>query len=260
MTFAKLQSMINELVTLDGVETRVIGQSVSGRPISAFHVGGNGKQIIVTGAIHAREWITAALVVELCKHFKSTPHIAGCGGSPPAGFWFIPLCNPDGAEISLDGGKPLWKANTRGVDLNVNFDADWGGGAQNVRTAGAENYIGEKPESEPEVIALVNFTKKIRPAAVIAYHSKGEVIYYSGCGKCKKRDIKIVRKIAAATGYEPMTSENSTGGYCDWVRKEFNIPAFTVEVGNDNLPHPIGTEHLDEIFLQNRDVPAILAD
>jgi len=33
------------------------------------------------------------------------------------------------------------------------------------------------------------------------------------------------------------------------------VPAFTIEVGNANLPHPIGIDQLPIIFEQNKDVP-----
>ena len=34
-----------------------------------------------------------------------------------------------------------------------------------------------------------------------------------------------------------------------------NVPAYTIEVGNANLPHPIGEDQLLLIFEQNKDVP-----
>jgi len=242
MTFKDLTAQIN---SIKGVDTCVIGHSVLGRPIHAFHVGPyNDNQIIITGAIHAREWITALLIVELVKVYSRT--------QLPGGIWFIPLCNPDGVEIALDGGEPLWKANACGVDLNVNFDADWGGGAQNVRVAGPENYIGLCPNSEPETKTLIDFTLKVNPKATVAYHSKGELVYYSS-------DISkpIAEQVGEITGYTPERTQNSTGGYSDWVSMHLCVPALTIEVGNDDYPHPIGVDKLSEIFEQNKEVPSL---
>ena len=99
----------------------IIGYSFYGREIFAFHVGDElGRQFISTYAIHGREWICARLAL---RHVKKG--VKGGGG------WIIPLVNPDGAKIS-EGAKPLWKANARGVDLNCNFDADWGSGRLNI--------------------------------------------------------------------------------------------------------------------------------
>ena len=238
-------------VEQDGLGTfdkSIIGYSVQNRPIHAFHVGKyDDNQIIITGAIHAREWITALLVSELVKIYAAEPI--------PGGIYFVPLCNPDGVELALTTPSPLWKANARGVDLNVNFDADWGMGTQNVRVAGPENYIGPYPNSEPEVQALIDFTLSVKPRITIAYHSKGEVIYYRS-----SRNRALANKIGKITGYTPEKTVGSGGGYSDWVSMHLKIPALTIEVGNDNYDHPIGRDKLPEILEQNRDVPRVLLD
>ena len=238
-------TFIKELLNLEHVDIRIIGYSVQKRPIYAFHVGDYGdNQIIITGAIHAREWITALLVSELVKIYRTE--------NPAGGIYFVPLCNPDGVRIAM-GRQPLWKANARGVDLNVNFDAHWGGGAQNVRTAGSENFIGPYPNSEPEVKALIDFTRCIKPRATVAYHSKGELVYF-----VNSRDEALAKKIGIITGYTPEKTQNSTGGYSDWVSMHLGIPALTIEVGNDDYNHPIGTDKLPEILAQNKDVPLVI--
>jgi len=216
---------------------KVIGHSVLGNPIYAF---GNPaeKNIIIMGGIHAREWITTLLIIELMEEYACTP-----------GIWWIPLANPDGVEYALTH-EPLWKANIRGVDLNVNFDADWGQGIQNVQKAGSENYIGPYPNSEPETTALIDFTRRINPIATVAYHSKGEVIYYPDDGR-------LAHAVAKTTGYQPIKTTGSTGGYSDWVHKHLKIPAVTIEVGNDEKSHPITEDDLCEIFEQNKDVPLV---
>jgi len=269
MTFERLTAEIEALACVENVDVCVIGRSVLGRPICAYHVGQyDANQIIVTGAIHAREWITALLLAEFVKIYAACPPVCG-------GIYFVPLCNPDGVEIALGGnyprlvslhgetrrplhpvkGNPLWKANARGVDLNVNFDADWGRGAANVRTAGPENYIGPYPNSEPETRALIDFTMEVNPRATVAYHSKGELVYY-----VSERDRCLAHRIACFTGYTPEKTQNSTGGYSDWVSMHLGVPALTIEVGNDDLPHPIGEERLGEILEQNKEVPgAVLA-
>jgi len=247
MTFKELINQIQALSTLKNIDVCAVGHSVLGRPIHAFHVGPyNDNQIIITAAIHAREWITALLVVELVRLYSTCNCL-------PGGIYFIPLCNPDGVEIALDGGEPLWKANACGVDLNVNFDADWGRGAQNILVAGPENYIGPCPNSEPEVKTLIDFTLKVSPRITIAYHSKGELVYYA-------TDLSkaLAEQIGEITGYTPERTVNSTGGYSDWVSMHLGVPALTIEVGNDDYAHPIGLDKLPEIFEQNKDITKIL--
>ncbi len=213
----------------------VIGYSFYGKEIFAFHIGSPvGRQFISTYAIHGREWITARLAV---KHIKR--------GVKKGGGWVIPLVNPDGAKISQTV-KPMWKANARGVDLNCNFDADWGSGRLNTAERGGENCIGYYPFSEAETAALRDFTLKIRPFVTLSFHTKGEEIYwqYDGAG-----DSRGARILSAATGYESKIIYGSAGGYKDWCIKKLGIPAYTIECGFDGLAHPITElQHLKKCF------------
>ena len=208
-----------------GKKKCVIGYSFNGREIFAFHIGSDtGRQFISTYAIHAREWITAKLAI---KHIKIGLR---CGGG-----WIIPLVNPDGAVIS-ETTRPLWKANARGVDLNCNFDADWGSGRLNTKIRGSENCIGDCPFSEAETVALKNFTLKIHPFVTLSFHTKGGEIYWQFDGMGDRRGAEI---LASATGYRPVTIYGSAGGYKDWCIKKLHIPAYTIECGSDSLEHPI---------------------
>jgi len=156
--------------------------------------------------------------------------------------------------VVLNGGSTdfsLWKANGRGVDLNVNFAADWGKGVSNLTYAGAENYIGEYPFSEPETKALRAFTERIRPDYTVSYHTKGEEIYwyyYQPMSVCC-RDKKLALALARSTGYALAYAKGSVGGYKDWCIKALKIPSFTVEAGSNNCEHPITS--LEEIESKN---------
>ena len=213
----------------------VIGYSFYGKEIFAFHIGSPvGRQFISTYAIHGREWITARLAL---KHIKR--------GVKKGGGWVIPLVNPDGAKISQTE-KPLWKANARGVDLNCNFDADWGSGRLNTAARGGENCIGDYPFSEAETVALRDFTLKIRPFVTLSFHTKGEEIYWQYGGAGDSRGAQI---LSAATGYESKIIYGSAGGYKDWCIQKLGIPAYTVECGSDGLAHPIAKlKHLKKCF------------
>ncbi len=213
----------------------VIGYSCHGREIYAFHVGSdNGRQFIAVYAVHAREWITARLAL---KHIKK--RIKKGGG------WVIPLLNPDGANISQTT-LPLWKANARGVDLNCNFDADWGHGRYNTTCRGSENCIGDYPFSEPETIALREFTKKIQPYVTLSFHTKGEEIYWEFGGRGDMRGAEIINRV---TGYSIKRIFGSAGGYKDWCIQKLHIPAYTIECGSDVLTHPINKlKHLKKCY------------
>lgn len=250
-------------------EKTVLGKSLFGRDIYAIKLGNGNPVGIAQYAMHGREHITAKLSVAQYEN-----------GNVIGSVWLIPLVNPDGALLSqqgirsapkerqeellaLNGGEDfsLWKANGRGVDLNVNFPARWGTGAKNVRFAGAENYIGEKPFSEPETLALKKFTEKIRPQYTLSYHTKGEEIYWRFHQSCERlaRDRKLATVLSHATGYPLAEAKNSAGGYRDWCIQRFGIPAFTVEVGLDGWAHPLGDRALTEIIKKNKDALLLLS-
>ncbi len=257
-------------------EVFIVGYSLLSQPIYAAHVGSyTGKQLIVQSAIHAREYVTGLLGVELTEYYA--------GFSFAGGIYFIYNSNPDGIRLVLDGSSwvgcqklrdyllsvngsldfSLYKANANAVDLNTNFDAKWGGGAQNVRCPASESFIGYYPMSEREVNALASFTNTVKPYATISYHTKGQVIYYGFDGQNENslaRDDAIAYRLSAVTGYTPVLTAQSTGGYKDWCIEKFDIPSFTIEVGGASLAHPIGENALPTLFEQNRNVPLTLLE
>ena len=245
-------------------EKRIIGKSVLGRNIYAVKIGTGRPTGIVQYAIHGREYITARLAE---THFQTCIAAGSC--------WLVPLANPDGALLSqcglssvddiqlqswltqLNGGTDfsLWKANARGVDLNVNFAAFWGKGKTNLRYPGAENYIGARPFSESETLALKNFTKEINPDYTVSYHTKGEEIYwyfYQSMRTCS-RDKRLAQVLSETTGYPLGNARGSAGGYKDWCIQELKIPAFTIEVGKDSYSHPLRKKAFQDIKRKNKD-------
>ncbi len=229
-------------------EKRIIGNSVKGKDIYAFSIKKTTKPVIlVQCAIHAREYVTSKLCLLLAKDFI----IRGKKGT----VWFLPMVNPDGVEIAINS-NPLYKANANGVDLNVNFPAKWGKGKSNVFVKGSENFIGEYPLSEPESRAICEFTRYILPDMSISYHSKGEEIYWEFYQDelTLKRDEKLALVASKITGFPLISVKGSCGGYKDWCIQHLKIPALTIEVGSDVLPHPIDIEYAECIFKKQKDL------
>ena len=272
------QELINRIVQLqeEGLELFNAGKSVLGKNILATHLGDySGPQILLQAGIHSREWITTLLLVEMARNLHNNDLVQG------GGIYFIFLTNPDGVEIALDGINSVdcditrqyltianngsndfskYKANINLVDLNTNFDANWGGGNQNVFCPATENFVGFYPNSEREVQSLINFTLKNKPLITISYHSKGNVIYYGFENQSAEdisRDQEIGNSLSAVTGYPLIFTENSTGGYKDWCINTLKIPAYTIEVGDESFEHPLGEELLPEIYIRNKDVPLV---
>lgn len=235
-------------------EKGVYGFTKLNAPLYYFCVKKTDKPVVlVQYSIHAREYITASLALKQLEEF--------CLYGKRGTVYFLPLTNPDGAKIALKSNK-LYKANARGVDLNVNFDAKWGTGASNKRVKGDSDYIGEYPFSENETCALRDFTIKVKPDITVSYHAKGEEIYYEFFQdkKRKKRDLKIAKKLSYATGYKIKSTLNSAGGYKDWCVESLKIPSYTIEVGSDDLKHPIGYKHLKSIYQKNKNVISVLTN
>lgn len=272
MTFEELNNKILALRNLENIDTFVAGYSTLGEEILGFHLGNyDGKQILIEGGIHAREYPATLTVIGMTEYLSKMA-ING-------GVYIVPLVNPDGVRLVLDGTGWIpcekqqqyllnvndnstdftqWKANIWAVDLNVNFDALWGGGSQNVFCPSPGNFVGYYPNSEREVRNLIDLTYRTSPDLTLSYHTKGEVIYYgfeSLSPEEIERDRIIAQEISAINGYLPIKTENSTGGYSDWVSENFRIPAFTIEVGNPDLPTPIPIEAVPDAIERNKNVP-----
>ncbi|MBQ4443145.1 MAG: hypothetical protein II896_00610 [Clostridia bacterium] len=250
------------------------GRSAFGRPIYVIAVG-RGGGMLIHGAIHAREHITAPVVVAMARAYREAYAV---GGLPPCDF--VPMVNPDGVELcakgvssapllarerllALNGGEDfaLWKANGEGVDVNVNFDARWGTGKQNVRRPAPANYVGPYPLSSPEARCLVRLTRNRRYRLTLSYHCKGEVIYYGfGEGEAAAHSQGAARYLAERLGYAYSRSVGSAGGYKDWYA--LNYPqgiALTVEIGSDDFAHPFPYGELPALVAAHKDVASYMA-
>lgn len=240
-----------------------------GEDICCFHLGSfKGKQILVEGGIHAREYISTLFLLKEID-FLSNKNLDG-------GMYIVPMMNPDGVRLVLDGanfikdenlkkflimvnGKEdfsLWKANANAVDLNVNYDVFWGQGSQNLKKLSSANFIGYYPNSEIENINFINFAKKIKFNGSLSFHSKGEVIYYGFKmnGERLKKEKFIVNQLTKLNGYTAVKTKKSTGGLSDYLSYFYHVPAFTIELGSDFCVHPINEIFLSQIFDKNKEV------
>lgn len=222
-------------------------------------------KVLITAAIHAREYVTTFMLLDLIGRFGNIA------------VEYVPMANPDGVRLATEGKAfyaefedrlsdderrvikssylPLWKANARCVDLNVNFDAGWGKGEKNITVPSGENYIGKTPfsESETRVLKRLSLDKK----CVICYHSLGEEIYY-GYENDVGRDFAA--SLSAKIGYPYKIAKGSHGGHKDWFIKEGLGIGLTIEVGSENLRHPIGIENAKRLADQNEKIRDVLRE
>ena len=264
--------LLKKLTNLDkDYLVRVIGKTKFNRKIIAVEriVDESFSTAIFLSSIHARENITTDLLLEMVEN-KLFDKIDKFNLS------FIVMANPDGVElqsggldrfpkrwqkklVSMNGGSKdfsMWKANAKGVDLNNNFDARWGTNKHSL-VPSSQGFVGTKVFSEKESKAISKYTKKMNPFITISYHTKGEEIYFNFFQDEKRlvRDELIAKRFASSTGYIIRNVEkSSSGGYKDWCVQKLKIPALTLELGSDELSHPISNENLSSIFEKNKSI------
>lgn len=275
---------VKSSMTHSGADVFSIGQSALGLPILCAHCGGGGRQIIITAAMHARECYTALVALEQIRRAQT----AFAGGERADGAYFIPLVNPDGAlffENGLNGGRmpycglsdrserydvlarsseawSVWKANADGVDLNCNFDANWGGGSSNKVHVAPSDFIGNYPLCASESRALAEFTRRVAPAATVSYHCMGGELYWEffQSGIARERDERFAAAIASEIGVKKVDGHLfSAGGYKDWCVSALGIPAVTVEL-IDSGSHPFTPDDYVRDIQKNARLPLFIHD
>lgn len=127
---------------------RVIGYSVQGRPIRAWHLGDPKSPVkaVFIATMHGNEAKPARILQDL----RDGRRIKG------ADIWVVPYMNPDGHILGT-------RKNANGVDLNRNFPVHW------VPQVGPYDS-GPAPASEPETQAMMSFLTQIRPRFVVSFH------------------------------------------------------------------------------------------
>ncbi|UKZ83690.1 hypothetical protein TrVFT333_011499 [Trichoderma virens FT-333] len=152
-----------------------IGKSFEGREIPALRVGvpeladpsKPRKMIVVTGGLHAREWISTSTV-----NYVAWSMITSFGKEPMITKFlshfdvvFIPAVNPDGVEYSWEVDR-LWRKNRqqtnlrfcRGMDLDHAFGFGWNH-AETQSDPCSESYGGDKPFQATEANVLAQWAK-----------------------------------------------------------------------------------------------------
>ncbi len=294
-TYTEMQEDLRLLAQIypDHFSYRVIGSSVAGREIYAATIGNPqaSRQIVVSAAIHAREYMTAMLVMKQME-FCLANYNAGTYRGIPYSVLFedlcvcvVPMTNPDGVMLAQNGLSSLpvelrqtvldifasekhdyasiddyleqWKANARGVDLNRNYDALW---EQYDKASAPQSsqYKGESPASEPETQAMISLIEGLsNPVCTLCIHSQGEVLYWNCGQETVDRTLEFTQAVAERTGYYVVPDQNNDASLSDWCELEKGILSITVETGNEKCPLPI--EQFEAIWLDNYDLFALAA-
>lgn len=261
-----------------------IGKSVDGREIYRLRIGEGDNHVIYNAAHHANEWITSPLLMKWLETFLFVYSLKGSiKGFNTEDIWgfstidLIPMVNPDGVELVINGLDDTtnkeqilswnnynedfsgWKANSNGVDLNRNYNAGWDQYQKVQRELGVYGpapsyYSGKRAESEPEAFSLAEFTRKINPRLVLAFHTQGQVIYWQYNDLRPEEAYPIGLELAKLSGYtletEPLSA--SSAGYKDYFIQDFRKPGYTIEVGLGE--NPISIDQFDIIYDNNEEL------
>lgn len=254
-----------------------IGKSFLGRKIYALALGNMKNCTLFAGAFHAQEWLTCSLLLRFFNdlslaHLNNKPllEIDVRKAMEERGIICVPVVNPDGVEIALQGTKSAkhmqryienimrkcpkkWQANARGVDLNHNYDAGFTVLQEMERSQGITGpwptqYGGKQPNSEFETRAMINLCKTFDIKKVFAFHSQGEEIFYEYGTHTPPASKLIAELLANTCGYQLVQNDGlaSHGGFKDWFIEKTHRPGFTIEIGRGENPLPI--EDLEPIY------------
>jgi len=107
------------------------------------------------------------------------------------------------------------------------------------------------PLTEPESLAIYNFTLMHNFRLIIAFHTQGKEIYWNFQNINPPQGYEIGTKFAKSSGYllTEVPYNSSFAGFKDWFIQDYNRPSFTVEAGIGENPLPI--EQFDEIYNDN---------
>lgn len=258
------------------IHTGTIGTSVMGKPLPYVRIGEGARHIHANASIHANEWLTTPVLLRFIEQYAAAVDTGSSwyGFHPNQWFkgttlWIVPMVNPDGVELVQEGvvnGHPYadellawnagradfrhWKANIRGVDLNDQFPAYWEEevARRGVTSPGPRDYAGSTPLSEPEALALAQWTEQHDFSAVVSLHSQGREIYWNYRDLEPVESVWLSRRLAKASGYKAVRLSGSDAGYKDWFIQKFGRPGFTVEMGLGVNPLPV--EQFDDLCME----------
>ena len=261
-----------------------LGSSAMGHPLRVLRIGRGGTRLLYNAAHHANEWITTPLLMKFTEQLARADafgtEIFGQSARAlldGASLAVVPCVNPDGMDLvtgDLRSGADYlsarsiaadypgiafpngWKANIRGIDLNLQYPAGWERAreikfAQGFISPAPRDYVGPSELSAPESQAMYAFTLAFSPALTLSYHTQGSVIYWKYLDFDPPGARVIGRRFAAVSSYllEETPYASGFAGYKDWFIQAFNRPGYTIEAGLGDNPLPL--MEFDRIYGEN---------
>lgn len=237
---------LDELLEANRGDETIIGTSVEGNNIIAYHFGEGDTELLFIGGVHGGySWSTAALGYELVDYLDENPDVV------PEGVMvtIIPVANPDGLELAVgtigrfsstlanaltSEKRVAARFNANEVDLNRNFDCEWEAeGTWQSRTVSG----GDARFSEPEAAAIRDYVNTYAPDAAVVWFSSEGKVYPSACGDDPSNEsVALAATFATAAGYPAEAEFDAyaiTGDMVNWMASQ-DIPAISVLLTSHN--------------------------
>lgn len=218
----------------------VLGTSVAGADIMAYHFGTGDTEVTLIGGVHGGySWNTALLGYQIVDWLKANPNLI----PEELTVTVIPVLNPDGLKslTKKDGrftandvagaaqtAKVAARFNANTVDINRNFGCDWAatGTWINTKVSGGTSAF-----SEPEAQAIRTYVETYQPKTIVTWYSSAGGVYASKCGtETMTETTELTNLYATASGYKAFAEYDYydlTGDMVNWFASE-NIPAISV--------------------------------
>lgn len=296
-TYDKLVSDSKELEKQYGniLKCVTIGKSHDNRDIILLKLGLGQNYMICTGGVHGRESINPIVLIKIVQYYAMLyrEHESSFKKSKSIEIsklyrsrkkygqilfrrcvyellntytiLFIPLLNPDGYMIALEGfdiindtylreicrkidlSYKTWKFNGRAIDINRNFPSKLWMKKNDLDEAASEN----------ETKALIDVFNQYKPLGYLDFHSRGESIYFYRSimsAEYNKRQLDIANKLVDIIDYnliEPdkeIDDGDSGGNTVHYFSENFSKPAFTIETVEENAYFPLNPEYRQKVF------------
>ncbi len=284
-----LEMNLNALKTIyPFIKTGSAGSSVLQNTLYYVKLGTGQKEVFYCASYHANEWITTPVLMKFIENFSKAyvenSTIYGYSAAEifdKVSIYLIPMVNPDGvnlvtgkfgentaayqnaAKIAADYSfLPFpngWKANIRGVDLNLQYPANWEIARelkfqQGYISPAPRDFVGYAPLTEPESKAVRSFTLSHDFRLILTYHTQGNIIYWQYLDYEPPYSYEIGNCFAEASGYllESTPYYSSFAGYKDWFIQEYNRPGYTIEVGKGI--NPLNISQFNSIYSDNEGI------
>ncbi|WP_052738053.1 M14 family metallocarboxypeptidase [Bacillus sp. SA1-12] len=262
------------------MKREIIGYSVLGSPIIELTIGRGLKKVHMNGSFHANEWITTSIMMHWLDHYlqalvsgERLEELDCLSLYNAATISFVPMVNPDGVDLVLNGlpnqssfkasvleinnnsrDFSQWKANIRGIDLNNQYPVNWEIEKERKipKSPAPRDYPGDAPLTEPEAIALANLVRKRQFDRLLAFHTQGEEIYWGYLRKEPEEAEAIVNEFERLSGYKAVRDIDSHAGFRDWYVNDWRKPGYTVELGFGVNPLPFS--QFDDIYRKSKGI------